>query len=159
MGSYHVGQVCQNGHAINSMADENGALNSKFCGHCGAETTTECAACSAPIRGYYSVPGVISFGEWTPDSYCYECGAPYPWTKTALDTAAEFVDESDELSDDDKERLKASLTDLTKDSPRTELAASRFKKLAGKAGAALPDGLGKILISVLTEAAKKSLGL
>lgn len=160
MGQYHVGQVCLNGHTINSYADSNPEHNSKFCGDCGSITIMECESCNAPIRGSYEVQSIVWVGSrWTPQSYCYECGTPYPWTKNALDTAAEFVDEADGLSVEEKEKLKASLPDLTKDSPRTELAVSRYKKIVSKAGAPISDGLGKIMISVLTEAVKRGLGL
>ena len=160
MGQYHVGQVCLNGHPINRATDSNPEHNSKFCGDYGASTITECEACSAQMRGYYDVKSIVWVGSrWTPQSYCYECGIPYPWTKNALDTAAEFVDEADSLSDEEKEKLKSSLPDLTKDSPRTELAVSRYKKIVSKAGVYISDGLGNILISVLTEAAKRGLGL
>jgi hypothetical protein len=40
--------------------------------------------------------------------------------------------------------------------PRTELAAARFKRLMAKAGPALADGLHKIVVDVLSEAAKKA---
>ena len=49
--------------------------------------------------------------------------------------------------------------DLTSDTARTPLAASRFKKFTNKIGPVASSILQKIIETVLTEAAKKSIGL
>jgi hypothetical protein len=51
----------------------------------------------------------------------------------ALQAASEYTDELQGLSDGDKTSLKNSFGDLTVDSPRTALAASRFKRIQGMA--------------------------
>jgi hypothetical protein len=53
-----------------------------------------------------------------------------------------LADELDELSPDDKELLKGSLDDLVADTPRTPLAATRFKKLVAKLGPVVEDDMG-----------------
>ena len=41
---------------------------------------TACPTCDTRIRGYYSVPGVLSLGDaYNPPDFCYACGAPMPW--------------------------------------------------------------------------------
>jgi hypothetical protein len=59
------------------------------------------------------------------------------------------------LSEDERQMLKASLDDLVRDTPRTTLAATRFKRLATKAGKGGADAFKDILIEVISEAAKK----
>jgi len=159
MGLYHTGQVCLSGHPVNSNADQYVELNSRFCGRCGAASITKCAACNAPIRGEYEVRGVVAVGfGWTPEGYCYNCGQPYPWTRDGIDAAAELIDEAPDISAEVKKKLKDSLPDLTKDTARSQVAVSRFKRFLAKGGSAVADGIQKIVISIATEAVKKGLG-
>jgi hypothetical protein len=120
-----------------------------FCTMCGARTLDACPHCSAPIL--YRFAGDRA-------AYCSGCGKPFPWTETALAAAKEFADEL-EISDDDKAKLKSTFDDLTVDTPRTELAAHRFKKFTQRIGPAAGDVLTKIIVNVATEAAKKGMGL
>jgi len=91
-------------------------------------------------------------------SYCPNCGKPYSWTLEAIAAARDYADEL-ELSDEDKTSLKNTFADLTADTARTPLAATRFKKLIEKVGPAVGDGLIKIIVTIATEAAKKGIGL
>jgi hypothetical protein len=61
--------------------------------------------------------------------------------------------------DEEKDALKITFADLTSDTARTPLAASRFKKFTNKIGPVASSILQKIIETVLTEAAKKSIGL
>lgn len=54
--------------------------------------------------------------------------------------------------------LKATIEDLTTDTPRTELAAHKFKKFLKKIGPVAGDILTKIIVNVATEAAKRGIG-
>ena len=91
--------------------------------------------------------------------YCGACGKPFPWTETALSAAKEYTDELDELSPGEKAELKGAYDDLTSDTARTALAASRFKKFMSKVGPGAAGVLKKIVETVATEAAKKLIGL
>ncbi len=73
--------------------------------------------------------------------------------------AKEYTDELDALTLDEKRSLKGALEDLTSDTPRTPLAASRFGKFMQKVGPVAAGVLQKIVESVATEAAKKMAGL
>lgn len=121
-----------------------------FCTSCGAETINACQHCKTFIDLGY--PGQKS-------AYCGGCGKPFPWTEKALSAAKEYTDELDELSTEEKTTLKAVFNDLTVDTPRTELAASRFKKFIRKIGPAAGDALTKIMVNVATEAAKRGMGI
>ena len=62
-------------------------------------------------------------------------------------TAQEYVDELEKVSNEDKAALKATFADLTVDTPRTELAASHFKRLVSKVGPGAGDVLTKIIVN------------
>lgn len=154
---YDTAQICLNGHVINSMARDYPQSNQKFCSECGAETIMECPSCHSKIRGHYHIPGVIGGYSYEAPSYCYNCGEAYPWTKIKLQAAADLADEFDELSDDEKNKLKLSLPELIKDTPQTVVAETRFKRIMKKAGAEAYDGMKTILVDVVSETVKKSL--
>jgi len=154
---YETAQICLNGHVINEWVHEFPAHNSKFCSECGEATTTTCE-CGAEIRGKYIVPGVFGgHSEYVPPNYCFSCGKSFPWIEQNLAAARDLTDELDELSHDDKEKLKNLLVDLTKDTPRTEVAKKRFTKIMSKVGADSYEALKSILVKVATEAAKSAL--
>src|SRR5688500_3176588 len=120
MGRYHTAQICRNGHVITTYSDPEFRKN--FCTRCGAGTITQCEKCCTDIRGYYEVPGVIdaSPSRFSPPSFCYNCGHPFPWTATRLQAAQELADELEELSDQERAMLKQSLDEIIRDTPRTE---------------------------------------
>lgn len=157
MGTYDVAQICRNGHVINSMARNAPEIKQEFCDRCGEPTLTSCQKCDRPIRGYYDVPGVIGGFDYSAPSYCHACGAPHPWTEARLAAAQELAETFDELSDEEQGQLKQSLEDLTRDTPRTAVAESRFKRLVKKAGADAYEGMRSILVEVVSESVKKSL--
>ncbi len=156
MGEYNKAEVCLNGHPTTGDYAGSPEFTSKYCSKCGAETTRECPSCQSMIRGYYDSPGVISFHYESP-SYCHSCGGAYPWTQAALEAAKELVEELDELSRDEKDKLSGSVDVLVQDSPKAQVAAVRFKKLMGKAGTVASDAMGKILVNVVSEAIKKQI--
>ena len=156
---YDTAQICLNGHVINTMAISYPNSNKKFCDRCGVETITTCKSCNTPIKGYYHVPGVIGGFNYSPPSFCPNCGVPYPWTSAKLKAAKEFAHELDSLNQDEKAILEKSLEDLARDTPNTQVAAIKFKKLVAKAGKGAAEGFKSILVDVLSETAKKLIGL
>ena len=93
--------------------------------------------------------------EFPAPSFCHGCGTAYPWTQARLMAARELAFELVALEPDEREALAKSLDDLVRDTPRTALAATRFKRLAAKAGSTAASGFKDILVSVVTETAKK----
>ena len=71
--------------------------------------------------------------------------------------ARELADEQNALTAEEREQLKATLPDLAASTPRTALAAGRFKRLVAKAGAGAADAFHDLLVDVLSEAAKKAI--
>ena len=105
-----------------------------------------------------TVPNVfVVAGHAPPPNYCHNCGHSYPWTERRLQTARELADEFDELDEAEKQKLKASLDDLVKDTPKTELAGTRFKKIASKLGRDSYEAMKSVITDILSETAKKTL--
>src|SRR5215204_7155641 len=119
---YDTAQICVNGHVINSSAGDFPNINAAYCPKCGAATLMNCPACKAPIRGHYTVPGVLSILHFTSPAYCHSCGQPYPWTSVALAAARELADTLDDLTEDERVELKESIGHLIRETPRTPVA-------------------------------------
>lgn len=158
-GRYKTAQLCQNGHTITDDVEGFPESASNFCARCGTATLTKCPDCQTPIRGYHDLPGVISVSEYIPPRHCHNCGKPMPWTKAAVDLAQEFASEIDELSAVEKATLKEAIADLTIEGPKAEVAQARYRKLLSKVAPTMKATLDKIIVTVVTEATKKYLGL
>lgn len=158
MGTYRVAEVCPNGHVSTSSADTSPELREKFCSKCGEPTITQCQKCSASIRGYYYVEGIISLGSgYEPPAFCHNCGKSFPWTERKIASAVELIEVATDLSPDEIQQFRTDLTELTKDSPKTQVASHRFKKVMAKVGSSVASGVRDIIVDVLSEAAKKAI--
>lgn len=105
-GVYDIAQICLNGHEITSTFNESPELRTKHCNKCGEGTIVKCLNCETGIRGYYSVPGIVSFSPYDVPSFCHNCGEAFPWTQKLLDNAVELVGLDDELRNEEKEIIK-----------------------------------------------------
>lgn len=117
-----------------------------------------CPNCDVKIRGAYeaSSPGVILFGDvMKAPAYCLNCGKAFPWTASRLESARLLTDEVEGLSAEDREQLKVTFPDLIADTPRTVVAATRFKKISAKAGRAFVDGMRQLFVDIASETAVK----
>jgi hypothetical protein len=154
-----VAQICRNGHLILGSLNRFPQFRKSFCTDCGAATINECQTCHWPIEGIGDSAWMGGGGPYRPPKFCEECGTPFPWTETALSAAKEYTDDLDQLSVEEKTALKGTFDDLTSDTPRTPVAANRFKKFIAKVGPVAGGVLQKIVETVATEAAKRSMGL
>ena len=154
---YDTAQICLNGHSITSSFDSSPEQAQKFCDKCGAHTITACQSCNVDIRGYYHVPGFVGLSEYSPLSFCHNCGEPYPWTRAKLKAAKELADELDNLTAEEIDILKKSLDDIVQDTPQATIGVTRFKTLVAKAGKGAAEGFRNILVNVLSEAMKKQI--
>ena len=95
----------------------------------------------------------------TPDAYCLHCGKPFPWTQSKLAAVRAIAEESEALDTQDREQLDAILPDLIAktETPRTQLAIVKLKKLIKKGGSAFAEALRKTLIDVVSESVKRVL--
>lgn len=155
MGHYGNAQICLNGHVITSIGNDAQFLKN-FCPDCGAATIMNCTNCNTPIKGLY-IGDSFGFPDYNAPSFCDNCGQPYPWTKSKKEAAAELIDFSDKLDDNEKQDLKNSIDDLIVETPRTAIAGMKFKKYVSKAGSEIAKGLKDILIDLVSETVKKSI--
>lgn len=154
--SYEVQQVCLIGHVTNNCASD-ASKNQNFCEICGAKTIASCQYCKGPIRGGHKFnPGPA---HPRPDAYCLHCGKPFPWTESKLSAVRAIAEESENLDAQDREQLDTLLPDLIAktETPRTQLAILKMKKLIKKGGSVFAEVLRKTLVDVVSESAKKVL--
>lgn len=152
---YDTAQVCPNGHVANSMAASYPDFNKKFCEKCGEATITACPHCSSAIQGQYHVPGALAISEYHPPAYCHNCGKPFPWTERKIQAALELASEDGGLSKEEAERFKESVSDIVRDTPRTQVGAVHFKKLLAKMGQQTTQAIRDIVVDIVSESAKK----
>ncbi len=155
MGRYLTGAICLRGHSASSGTEYHAA--GKFCETCGAPIIDTCPKCHAAIRGDYHVDGFYGGPAYAAPAYCFNCGEALPWTAEKLAIAKELADEIDNVSADDRAKIKEALDDVARDGPRTQLGAARLKKLLGNASSAVGKAAWKIAIEIATETAKKTL--
>jgi hypothetical protein len=170
--TYHdTAQVCLNGHMVNDRVQSRPELLKKFCPDCGAQTIVFCGECTGMIQGALHSTSMVGGSDYlgTPArpqtrvasgsvrAYCHACGKPYPWTRARIDAAKALAAELDELSDADSLLLQSSIDDLVADTPRTDVAIVRFKKVMMKTGKQAADGFKRVLVNVVTEAVRKQL--
>jgi hypothetical protein len=153
---YDIAEICHNGHVSNDSTQKYPEDSQKFCDVCGQKTIRNCEKCNEGIRGFHHIAG-IGGGHYTRPSFCINCGEAFPWTSNGVSAAKEFTEFLDEISSEDKDILIKSLDDLVKDSPRTPLAAAKFKKIVSKAGSTIAGSFKDILVDVISETAKKAI--
>ena len=152
-GYYKNATICLNGH----VSSDSTADYIKFCKECGLATTSRCSNCSAPIQGYYYIPGFLGSSDYQVPYYCHECGSAYPWTNKILENAVELVSLDDKLSEENKTIIKNSIPNLIVDSPTTPLAQAKYKKYMSHAADYVQEGARNLLIDVVSESVKKAL--
>ena len=156
-GHWDTAQVCLNGHQIVVSIKDYPERMSLFCGQCGEPTITTCKKCNAEIRGRWVRPWAPLELKTVPPGFCHNCGSPYPWTERRLQAARDYANEMKGISPDDKSTLVQNLEYILKDTPRTEIAATRVKKVLDKAGKGGNEFAQKILADIATETAQKIL--
>ena len=154
MSYYYTAEVCLNGYCTTNRVEDRPEQRSKYYPSCGSETIAKCSHCSTNIRGDYETGAIVIGFLWYPSKFCYACGEPYPWTVKGLTTAQELADELDELTKAEKDQLKQSISQLIKDTPQTELASVRYKRMFGKISETSGAALNNIITSIAAEAAK-----
>lgn len=157
MGTYHVAQICVNGHVINTSVDWHPESSQTFCATCGAATTERCEGCQAPIRGYYEGPGIGFAQHYERPSFCYRCGLPYPWTLSSVTAAKMLAASLDTISENERAELEKSLEELIRDTPGTKVAELSFKRIMRKVGTEGYEAMKSILVDIVSEAVRKSL--
>ncbi len=159
MGHYDQMQACLNGHLITDHAQTKPQFRAKFCKRCGASAIDCCPSCQAPIKGDYLASSVLVLGYTTPvPAYCENCGAAYPWRQAAIDNLSDVLRES-MVSEQDIAAVEATLPDVVRDTPKTEGAALKLKRLMGQLSRPTYEIAIKVVTDLASEAAKKTMGL
>lgn len=149
--------ICLNGHVILS---DKWIVNDEFCEKCGAKMLDKCPSCGKPIKEWdYGGVFVVGNPEYERAAYCKNCGSPYPWTQSAINATAELLEEEEQLSELERNKLISSLPDIISETPKTQVAIVRFKKALLNIGKFTAEGLRQFAIDFGCELAKKQLGL
>jgi hypothetical protein len=155
-GYYTSAAVCLNGHP--DSADISASAAAKFCSSCGEPVITFCPECQTDIRGHYVPPGVSGVGgRYSPPSFCSECGKALPWTARKIAAAKDLADDLEDVSPDERAKLKTSIDQVAGGGAQSEVAALRLKRALSTGGTAVGRALWKIVVDVASEAAKKTL--
>src|SRR3546814_15726045 len=88
MGYYKTACIGLNGHLV--AGDSRSEDAAPKCPDCGATTISQCPDCSTDIRGTFD----SDFGYSSPPpvkTYCRQCGAPSPRTKSRIDVVMELA--------------------------------------------------------------------
>ncbi|WP_291636477.1 DUF2321 domain-containing protein [Clostridium sp.] len=153
MSTYDTAQICKNGHVITSYANGYASSRENYCSDCGSQTMMQCPKCNQAIKGSATEYGYL--GTYIAPSYCYACGNPFPWTSEKLSVARELIELDSNLLDEDITELSNNMEFLISETPRTNLAAMKFKKFLSKAGSTTASALKDILVDIASETAKK----
>lgn len=154
MGDYDVAQICMNGHVITAAYKDSPERHQNFCKQCGARSTTKCLRCETTIKGYYYPSGVISIPKYALPSYCISCGGPYPWTQLKVEAIEGLIDLAPGLTEDERKTLKEYLPDIANATPKSELAAVKFKKTIAKSREFGKSILQKTITDLATDQTK-----
>jgi hypothetical protein len=155
-GRYATAAVCSRGHPLTGDIERH--PSAKFCSECGAEVITSCPGCGNPIRGHYLPPGVPEIGGvYTPPSFCFSCGSQFPWTAEKLTAASDLADELEDITPEERTKLKTAIEEVAGGGPRAEAGAARIKRMLGKATTTVGQALWRITVEVASDAARKIL--
>ncbi|MHA1287166.1 MAG: DUF2321 domain-containing protein [Candidatus Thorarchaeota archaeon] len=154
---YDTAQVCINGHVINYRAKTEPEHNKSYCSECGAKTIISCPKCKAKILGELHSVNYFTLPMHEAPKFCSNCGSPYPWTESGLKAAHDLANEIKGISKEERKLLNLSIDELVRDTPQTNVAIVRFRKMMSKVGPELYDAFKKILIDIISEAAKRAI--
>ena len=153
---YTSAAVCRRGHVATGNIE--GTQIEARCPKCGAHVLVACPACSARIRGWHVVPGVIGGAPYRPPNFCDHCGSPHPWaSRQARLWELENLLEGEEISDADRLTIREQIEELQNPNLDDQEQAERWSRIRKAAGAFKGPALA-IFESVTTAAIKAHMG-
>lgn len=155
MSNYYTAQVCKNGHLFTAYVEDHRNDLETFCSKCGAQMITKCGSCGTNIRGR-SRGEFGHWGDYSPPSYCFNCGNPFPWTSSALEATKDILLLSEAIDSSELATIEDTYRDLIIETPKTQVAAMRFKRLLSKSGKTASDAIYQVMVDVLSEAVRKT---
>lgn len=172
---FETAEICLQGHVTTLNYERNVGERTPFCPDCGERTIHECPNCHAPIRGAHYVKGPVTTGinvlyhesyqavheqrvdkePYKLPAYCHKCGAPFPWTQSAIAEASDLVEkEMPELNTDEKAEFKAALPKVISDTPLTTRAAKMISRLLKKVAPIANETFKQIFYRLAADEAK-----
>ncbi|HEV2481413.1 MAG TPA: DUF2321 domain-containing protein [Puia sp.] len=154
--------VCVNGHVVTAKANTD-EIPEKYCARCGDIMINKCLECGTFIKGIPRLASQIDppysyFGNpYIRQSYCTNCGKPYPWTTQHENAAYELIEFANSLNQQEKDDWKSTIPVLIKETPKTTVAVVKFKAFAEKAGVEIGKAVKDIVVHVVSEVVKKSI--
>ncbi|MBM4104486.1 MAG: DUF2321 domain-containing protein [Planctomycetes bacterium] len=144
---YDAAQICLNGHIISDCIHASPDRKKPFCDKCGEKTISTCPSCNAAINGKYRTSNGYGISLSKSPLYCPNCGKPYPWTESKIQTAIQIFAEFGKLDENEKKTIEEDIKNVARDIPQSELSALRIKKMWEK--------YGRIAYNVIMEFASK----
>lgn len=158
MDGYDIAQICLNGHIIASTAGSSPQFQKKRCDSCGEATIMNCQHCKDKIKGYYHVSGLFDAEmHYDIPRFCENCGKPYPWIETKLETAMELIDLMDNLKKEEQKDLKESIEELVRETSKVPVAKVKLKRYIKRVDSDISDGLLDVLRDTLSDKLKDSI--
>lgn len=166
--------ICESGHLITPNAEEEKGPVTRRCTRCGKKVIDKCQHCGHEIPGeaFAETNGLTithgptgtthgplykSLGFGGVPKYCPSCGTPYPWTRSAIEAALEYIDTLSILEPAERDEMKEAVDNIVAESPKSLPAARRFAALARKAGGPALAFLQQVFAGVVCEAAKREI--
>ncbi len=154
---FYTACVCVNGDVLTARAERLPEYVKPFCGSCGARTIQACQNCNSQLEGD-GIDGGVLGSIYYPPRHCPMCGSPFPWT-AAKEAAARELAELLGSTPEEQQALSNDVADLLSETPRTPLAAARWKRAINKAGAEGISLARDVFVGVVSIAVGKQLGL
>ena len=146
MGSYDTAQICLSGHVITSAARQNPELRKEKCKKCGSSTIMACTNCALPIKGYYSVPGVINFSsKYSKPMFCENCGKPYPWTESSIISCKGLVELSEVISESERDNVMNYIESIIKSDAYATISKVKLNRTLSVIEPDLKEAIEKII--------------
>lgn len=151
---YDSALICENGHLFSNHGSKVVPPKPSFCERCGARIIENCPSCDSIIRGYLNQKSAV-IPHYVIPKFCPNCGCAYPWTSISIQVAKDYVDTLTGLPEEDRKQLKTSIDEIVRDTPRTELEATKFRTILLKTSKNAIEFFRGLLVEVAAEAAKK----
>jgi hypothetical protein len=158
MSYYETAQVCKNGHVITDAYSESAELAKPFCPECGQPTITKCEHCDAEIQGRVHLDSVISSRKMErAPAYCFNCGEPFPWTRSHIEAVHELLELDGKIDDADRDTMRNALPDLLAETPKTQVAVVKAKAVMGRMEEGTYEAIKVIISGFASETVRKAL--
>lgn len=112
--------VCDNGHFICFCDGQASVPN--YCSSCRAVVSQKCFSCQAPIFVTHIHDRKPPVDIKQLPNYCPNCGAAFPWLRSALEAAKQILLMDDRLSAEQKNQMESLLPDVVSETSKTPLA-------------------------------------